>query len=58
MVNLPKEFLDEMKSIVPDYDAFLYAYESGPTKAFRINGVKIDDQKLLSVIGDKNRTLQ
>ncbi|MCH5164221.1 MAG: hypothetical protein J1F36_04315 [Clostridiales bacterium] len=55
MVNLPKEFLDEMKSIVPDYDAFLRSYEQPPTKAFRINGVKIDDKKLLSAIGNYQR---
>lgn len=42
MKNLPKEFLERMKSLLGDeYDAFLKSYELPPVKAFRVNTDKI-----------------
>ncbi len=50
-MKLPYEFLREMQSVLPDYDEFLRSYEQSPTKAFRVNELKIDDKKLLAAMG-------
>lgn len=50
-MQLPVSFLEEMKSVVKDYDAFLRSYDQPPCRAFRINDIKIDDERLLFEMG-------
>ncbi len=54
-INLPIEYLEEMRSIVPDYDGFLHSYELPPSKAFKVNERKIEDTKLLDHIGTRQK---
>ena len=54
-MQLPVRFLEEMKSIVPDFDAFQHSYNEPPVRACRINNVKIDDDKLLLAMGEHER---
>ncbi|MBE5730632.1 MAG: hypothetical protein E7350_01605 [Clostridiales bacterium] len=50
-MKLPLEFLEEMQSIVPDYERFVRSYDLPHTKAFWVNGNKITDKKLLLRMG-------
>lgn len=47
-MNLPKQFLDRMKNLVPDYEGFVESYSQQPVKSFFINTNKISEQDFLS----------
>ena len=47
-MNLPIEFLNRMKNLVPDFDDFVDSYNQEPVKSFFINENKIDKDKFLS----------
>ena len=48
-MNLPKEFLERMKNLLPDYDAFVESYNQEPVKSFFVNSSKIDEQEFLKL---------
>ena len=50
-MELPKEFLDRMKSLLSDYDDFIKSYEYEPVKSFFINQTKINEQDFLKQCG-------
>ncbi len=54
-MQLPDTFLEEMKSVVKDFDSFLRSYKQPPCRAFRINNIKISDEKLLDFIGKHDK---
>ena len=40
-MDLPKQFLERMKNIVPDFDGFVKSYDKQPIKSFFVNQNKI-----------------
>lgn len=46
-MDLPKEFLEKRKQIIPDFDAFISAYNNEPIKSFFINKNKISEEEFL-----------
>ncbi len=50
MTNLPKQFLDEMKEILGDeFEDFLKSYDEPKTTGLRLNTMKMNEEKLLSL---------
>ena len=47
-MNLPQQFLDRMKNLVPDYDEFVKSYNNQSVKSFFINNNKVEDDEFLS----------
>ncbi len=47
-MNLPIEFLNRMKTLVPDYDEFVKSYIQQPVKSFFINTNKINEDEFLN----------
>ncbi len=47
-MNLPNQFLNRMKTLVPDYDEFIKSYSEQPVKSFFINNTKISDSNFLN----------
>ena len=48
-MKLPEEFLNRMKSLLPDYDKFVNSYNLSPVKSLFINQNKIDSNKFLDI---------
>ena len=48
-MELPKEFLTQIKKLVPDYDDFVLSYNNQPVKSFFVNNAKISDKDFLDV---------
>jgi len=46
-MKLPEEFLNRMKSLLPDYDNFIKSYDKSPVKSFFINTNKITEQEFI-----------
>ncbi|MBQ3502477.1 MAG: RsmF rRNA methyltransferase first C-terminal domain-containing protein, partial [Clostridia bacterium] len=46
-MDLPKEFLEKRKQIIPDFDNFINAYKDEPIKSFFINTNKISEDDFL-----------
>ena len=46
-MDLPIQFLNRMKSMLPDYDEFIQSYKQQPIKSFFINTNKIDEISFL-----------
>ena len=42
-MNLPKQFLDRMQNLVPDFDKFVDSYNQQPVKSFFVNTNKISE---------------
>ena len=47
-MNLPIQFLNKMKNLVPDYDEFVDSYNQTPVKSFFINANKISEDQFLN----------
>lgn len=43
-MELPKEFLNRMRNLLPDYDEFIESYKREPVKSFFVNQNKIDEK--------------
>lgn len=48
-MNLPLEFLNRMKKIVPEYDKFVDSYNDKPVKSFFVNTNKIHKDEFFSL---------
>ena len=46
-MNLPKEFLERRKEVIPDFDNFIGAYNNEPIKSLFINANKISEDDFL-----------
>ena len=46
-MNLPNEFLNRMKGLLPDYDEFINSYNQPSVKSFFINTNKISEDRFL-----------
>ena len=47
-MRLPEEFLNRMKTLLPDYDEFVNSYNLSPVKSFFINKNKISEGEFLN----------
>ena len=48
-MDLPKQFLERMKNIVPDFDGFVKSYDKQPIKSFFVNQNKILEAEFLKL---------
>lgn len=48
-MDLPKQFLERMKNIVPDFDGFVKSYDKQPIKSFFVNQNKILEADFLKL---------
>lgn len=52
-MDLPVEFIAEIKNIVPDFEAFISSFDNKPSRAFRVNTLKVSDEALLGAMGKR-----
>lgn len=54
-MELPEKFIEEMREIVPNYEAFMASYDLPPARAFKVNTAKVDEAALLSAMGGRKK---